>query len=50
MRKNVSQAFEKLLLYLSQIERERNCQIITGSQNERKFGMSGIVCAISPKL
>ena len=37
MRKNVSQAFEKLLLYLSQIERERNCQIITGSQNERKF-------------
>ena len=37
MSKNVSQAFEKLLLYLSQIERERNGQIITGSQNGRKF-------------
>ncbi len=37
MSKNVSQTFEKLLLYLSQIERERNGQIIIGSQNERKF-------------
>lgn len=37
MSKNVSQAFDKLLLHLSQIERERNGQIITGSQNERKF-------------
>lgn len=37
MSKNVSQTFEKLLLHLSQIERERNGQIITGSQNERKF-------------
>lgn len=37
MSKNVSQTFEKLLLYLSQIKRERNGQIIIGSQNERKF-------------
>lgn len=37
MSKKVSQAFEKLLLHLSQIERIRNGQIITGSQNERKF-------------
>lgn len=37
MNNNVSQAFEKLLLHLSQIERKRNGQIITGSQNERKF-------------
>ena len=37
MSKNVSQDFEKLLLHLSQIERERNGQIITGSPNERKF-------------
>lgn len=37
MSKNVSQAFDKLLLHLSQIERERNGQIIIGSQNERKF-------------
>lgn len=37
MSKNVSQAFDKLLLHLSQIERERNGQIITGSPNERKF-------------
>lgn len=37
MNKNVSQAFEKLLLHLSQIERERYGQIIIGSQNERKF-------------
>lgn len=37
MSKNVSQTFEKLLLHLSQIERERNGQIIIGSQNERKF-------------
>lgn len=37
MSKNVSQAFDKLLLHLSQIERERNGQTITGSQNERKF-------------
>lgn len=31
------QVFDKLLLHLSLIERERNGQIITGSQNERKF-------------
>lgn len=37
MNNNVSQAFDKLLLHLSQIERNRNGQIITGSQNERKF-------------
>ncbi|RHV95278.1 phage integrase SAM-like domain-containing protein [Culturomica massiliensis] len=37
MSKNVSQAFDKLLLHLSQIERERNGQIIAGSPNERKF-------------
>lgn len=37
MSKNVSQAFDKLLLHLSQIERERNGQIIVGSPNERKF-------------
>lgn len=37
MSKNVSQTFEKLLLHLSQIERERNGQIIMGSPNERKF-------------
>ena len=37
MSKNVLQVFDKLLLHLSQIERERNGQIITGSQNERKF-------------
>lgn len=37
MNNNVSQAFEKLLLHLSQIERKRNGLIITGSQNERKF-------------
>lgn len=37
MSKNVSQTFDKLLLYLSQIERERNGQTIVGSQNERKF-------------
>ena len=37
MSKNVSQAFDKLLLHLSQIERERNDQIIAGSPNERKF-------------
>lgn len=37
MSKNVSEAFKKLLLHLSQIERERNAQTITGSPNERKF-------------
>lgn len=37
MSKNVSQTFEKLLLHMSHIERERNGQIITGSPNERKF-------------
>ena len=37
MSKNVSQAFEKLLLHLSQIKRERNGQIIVGAPNERKF-------------
>ena len=37
MNKNVSQAFEKVLLHLSRVERERNGQIIIGSQNERKF-------------
>lgn len=37
MSKNVSQTFDKLLLHLSQIERERNGQIIAGSPNERKF-------------
>lgn len=37
MNKNVSQAFDKLLLQLSQIERERNGQVIIGSQSERKF-------------
>lgn len=37
MNNNVSQAFEKLLLHLSQIERKRNGQTIKGSQNERKF-------------
>lgn len=37
MSKNVSQTFNKLLLHLSQIKRERNGQIIAGSPNERKF-------------
>lgn len=37
MSKNVSQTFDKLLLNLSQIERERNSQTIVGSPNERKF-------------
>lgn len=37
MSKNVSQTFDKLLLHLSQIERERNGQTIVGSPNERKF-------------
>lgn len=37
MSKNISQAFDKLLLHLSQIERKRNGQTITGSPNKRKF-------------
>ncbi|MCD7926201.1 MAG: hypothetical protein LUI85_16560 [Bacteroides sp.] len=37
MNENVSQAFDKVLLHLSRVERERNGQIIIGSQNERKF-------------
>lgn len=46
MSKNVLQVFDKLLLHLSQIERERNGQV---PKTNESFGMFGIVCAILPK-